>query len=343
MKIAIDVGALCNTQQKFGNYTFTKNLIEAVKKNNKKNTYYLYAFKRNIGENELINKKIIYKHLLPKMGWMKIRVSLEEVRHEKDIFLALNQSTPWFSSAKIISFSHGLSFYYYPEFYPDSYISLYSQTSEIIKKSKCIIVSSIKVQKEFKKIYPEYKKIKVIPFGVPYDFISLGVATTTPPRCNSKKEYFMFVGMNHPIKNIDFLIKVFQRFVSEKNYQDYKLCLVGNFEKKSLPKNIKVILQPSRKKLKTLYQNAKGLLTASLYESFNLPVLEALSQNCPVIGLKSAIIPEMKMYVNITSNAEGFIRFMKKAANSELKENDLQEIRNQFSWDRYYRELVKLY
>ena len=55
---------------------------------------------------------------------MKARVSLEELVNEKDIFLALNQASPLFTGSRIISFSHGLSFYFYADFYPDSFESM---------------------------------------------------------------------------------------------------------------------------------------------------------------------------------------------------------------------------
>ena len=66
-------------------------------------------------------------------------------------------------------------------------------------------------------------------------------------------------------------------------------------------KNKKVGIVLENYKVNLKISNATALLTASHYESFNFPVLEALSQGCPVIGLKSAIIPEFKPYVNLAT------------------------------------------
>lgn len=87
---------------------------------------------------------------------------------------------------------------------------------------------------------------------------------------------------------------------------------------------------------------AKALLTVSDYESFNLPVLEALSLGCPVIGLKSAIIPELEPFVHVAKSENDFIKLL----NSTIKRPDQKTInvlRKIFNWEDYVRKLVKLY
>jgi glycosyltransferase involved in cell wall biosynthesis len=138
------------------------------------------------------------------------------------------------------------------------------------------------------------------------------------------------VGMDHPIKNIQFIKKAFKKFSSYKNYKDYKILF--------LTKNC------SRKKLRNLFRNATALLTASYYESFNFPVLEALSQGCPVIGLKSAVIPELKPYASaVADNQKQFVSLMKQYARNKPVVNNLKIILKQFSWKSYVKNLVKLY
>ena len=83
-------------------------------------------------------------------------------------------------------------------------------------------------------------------------------------------------------------------------------------------------------------------MTASHYESFNFPILEALSQGCPVIGLKSAIIPELKSYVNMARDLDEFVDNMKeiKIKPSVQSINRLYKI---FNWKNYVKDLVRLY
>jgi len=134
--------------------------------------------------------------------------------------------------------------------------------------------------------------------------------------------------MNHPIKNIDFIKHAFNELKKDKKYRDYKLLI--------LTKNV------SRKRLRIYYQNATALLTASHYESFNFPVLEALSLGCPVIGLKSAIIPGLEPFVNVVSNKEEFILQMKKMTIKPTVQS-INRLYTEFNWRSYVKNLVKLY
>ncbi len=312
MKISVDGGALNpKNNQRFGTSVFSENLVAALKLYDKKNQYFIYTF----------------KNLRPKLFWLKGQVSIEEFINKKAVFLALNQAIPLYTSGKVISFCHGLSYYFHPQFYPKrDVVRLKKQLEEMVKTSDKIIVSSDKVKDELISIYRYIEaKIIVLPFGIPSDMMDKPAFAKATA---GKTKYFLFVGMDHPIKNINFIKQAFNEFIKDKKYKDYKLYI--------LTKNV------SRKKLKKLYQKAAALLTSSHYESFNFPVLEALSQGCPVVGLKSAIIPEFKSFVNLTDNLDEFVENMKKIANKP----DVQSINRlytKFDWRDYVKNLVKLY
>lgn len=331
MKISIDGGGLCTDKNnRFGNYIFTENLIKAVQQYEKSNQYFVYAFCRKPKFVKESNN-LIYKNLQPKLGWSRVRTSIEEITSKKDVFLALNQSIPLITNSRIISFSHGLSFHFFPKLYPDSFKQLTKQLDQMLLRSHKIIVSSIKVKNELLSINRVIDaKIKVILYGVPLDMVEekskinsdlIGIK-------NQKSKFFLFVGMNHPTKNIEYIKDSFKKFQSSKVGKEFKLIIADHI---------------SRTKLKQLYRQATALLTASLYESFNLPVLEALAQNCPVIGLKSAIIPELTPYVNIVKDQSEFILIMKKAALNNLKPINIKKITQKFSWKNYVYNLSQQY
>ena len=91
----------------------------------------------------------------------------------------------------------------------------------MIKRSDKIIVSSQKVKTELLSINQSINtKIVVLPFGIPFDM---------KKSINKKrKNFFLYIGMNHPIKNIDFIKKAFKKFKESKEHEDYKLILVIN-------------------------------------------------------------------------------------------------------------------
>ena len=119
MKISVDGGALNQKNNRhFGTSVFSENLVAALKKYDKNNKYFIYTF----------------DNLKPKLFWLKGRVSVEEFTRKKDVFLALNQAIPLFTSGKIISFCHGLSYYFCPQYYSKKdVIRLNEQLKEMIK------------------------------------------------------------------------------------------------------------------------------------------------------------------------------------------------------------------
>lgn len=334
MKISVDGGALCgNPQNRFGNYAFAKNIIEAISTYDKTNEYTVYSFC-----NQPRWLKINWKKILPKRFWMSLRVSIEEVLGRSDYFLALNQALPFYTRSKIITFSHGLAFHFYPDLYPDSAGKMEKQVHEMIKRSYKIVVSSKKVRQEFMEIDRTITdKIEVIPFGVPFDMYR-------GSQEKKKEKYFLFVGMDHPVKNLKFLISNFRKITNKIKFKEYKLLLVGNHKEHEDKKNGIICLENvSRRELKVLYQKATCYLATSLYESFNLPVLEALLQGCPVIGLKSAIIPELEKYVTVLQNEEGLLKAMQKVVEGRSEKIDGKKIFEEFSWEKYIDKLKKLY
>ncbi len=333
MKISVDGGGLC-IDHGYGNYIFTVNLLRALSLLDTNNEYTIYTF-CDIRNFEQSYSTLTYKKLLPVKGWMKARVSAEEIVSKKDVFLALNQSLPLFSRSRFITFSHGLSFFHFPGLYKDTYRRLSDQMYEYTHRSEKIIVSSQKVKDDLLEFNNSLKnKIFVLPFGIPYDFQSF--------KQEKKEKYFLFVGMNHEIKNMQFIVDVFNSLISYSYFKDYKLYLVSDC-KEFQSTHIQVIPLISRSELLTLYRKATAYLSASHYESFNFPILEALSQKCPVVSLSSAVIPEMKEYVHVANDHDTFLEFMRRIAKGKIKKYSITDIHKRFSWEDYVYKLRSLY
>jgi len=331
--ISVDAGALCSNQNnQFGNYTFSLNLIQSLSRYDKKNTYTLYSFCSKSKQIKT-TKNISFKKIVPRIFWSKIRIGIEELVNRRDIYLALNQSLPFATFAKTISFSHGLSFRFFPGLYKN-FDHLHDQLEEYTAVSDRIIVSSSRVKNEMAELFPKIEdRIISIPFGIPFD---MGI--------NSKKEspqnYFIHVGQDHPIKNTAFVVNAFKRFKKNRKYKRFKLYLIG-YTQKTDNNDIIAVSHLSRQSLKSMYRKATALLTSSFYESFNIPVLEALSQKTQVIGLRSAIIPEMRGLVRVADEEEEFIELMKRSIEKPIKPK--KDISLAFSWKKYVEELNNAY
>lgn len=346
MKIAVDGGGLCTGgDRRYGNYVFTREFLTALSKKKLRHEFKIYSFCPNSSpvKNIFNNSGFVYRELLPKKLWMSLRVSLEEIKEKNDIFLSLNQALPLFTRAKKITFSHGLAFHYFPQFYPDDYNSLSRYLKLAVKKTDLMVVSSLRVKKELESVFPGFNKIAVIPFGIPSDYLK---APKQPDRLNKdwgSNPYLLYVGMDHPYKNIEFLIRSFLELTNRPALKEYRLKMIGVSKKyEALSEKISVIPHLESRDLAAVYRNASALLTVSHYESFNFPVLEALSQGCQVVGLRPAIIPEFDDYVNIVDDPANFTGTIAQVIRTGGKKIDQNRLREIFSWESYIDKLFKL-
>lgn len=332
MNISVDGGALCTfTDNRFGNYTFTKNLLKALYLYDKNNDYHVYTY-CNL-ESNMRSENFKIHTLLPKIGWMKVRISFEEIIHPHDVFLAVNQSLPLYTKGKKIVFSHGLSFELFSSYYKNNYNRLHNQLINYLQQADTIIVSSEKLRDEYKQ-YKTEARIEVLPFGIPFEFNDY-----IPEK---RTDFFFFSGMNHPIKNIETVISVFRRFIQRKEFAHYRLYLSGPFLDYASD-NIIVISHQTAEELINIYRTAKAYLSASLYESFNYPILEALSQMCPVIAFDSAVIPEMKQFVQVVHTEDEMLSLMIQTARKKVASVDRQTVEKTFSWKTYVKKLLNIY
>ena len=329
MQISLDAGGLC-VNQGYGNYIFSINILRAIALFDRTNTYTAYTFCR---QSPFQNKTLFYKKLLPKFGFMKLRVSFEEYIHKKDIFLAIDQALPHLTKAKIIAFSHGLSFIHYPNLYKSDFTRLKNQLDDYLKKSYIIVTTSTKVKDDLYQYYPNLKnRVFTILPGIPYDFESHEV--------RKRKKYLLFVGMNHPVKNVERLVKLFLEFKKQKPFFGYQLFLVGEFQAFAL-QDIRIFPKISRQKLKLLYQEASVYISMSHYESFNFPILEALSQNCTVVALESAVIPEMQPYINVCKTEKDCLEALYKISSKNHKNQNFNNLDSYFSQEKRESRLLK--
>jgi glycosyltransferase involved in cell wall biosynthesis len=326
MIIGIDGGALCS-DSRYGTYRYSTELIATLGKDSS-HTYHLYSF-CTLPQRDLL----VTKQLKPAHGWMKIAVSTEILRTKPDVFLALNQALPVILPRVTIAISHGLSFYQYPEYYLQDYNRLASQLKDYVTRADRIVVSSTRIVEELSVYAPgSEEKAVVIPFGVPHHFLDL------PPL--TRKRFLFYVGSDQPIKRVDLVVQAYRRLRKKPGYQDMKLVLAG-VSRNRIEEGVTVLPQVQHEQLAVLYRQAYAYVTASRYESFNFPVLEALSVGCPVVGLESAIIPELQPYVRVvTEPADLSDALIGLKPGTESVQNTVHA---RFSWKQYAKQLTTLY
>ncbi len=313
MRIGID--ARLYNQAGIGRYI--SELIKGLEKIDNKNDYIIFLYKDAFEAWQPSNPHF-QKILAPYLWYTpaeQIYFPLQLYKYKLDLMHFPHFNVPFFYKRKFIVTIHDLLLFKFktthastkhPLIFWLKYIGYkFIIKNAIIQSHKIIAVS-------------EYTKNAILQyFKIPQQKITTiyeGVYQLSPSRppnpknhdilskYNLKKPYFLYVGSAYPHKNLDMLVGVFKDLIATN--PNLQLILVGNidfFYKKlynkikelNLVKNIILTNKVSDIELSALYQNAYAYISASLYEGFGLPQLEALSNDTPVLSSNAAALPEI--------------------------------------------------
>jgi len=172
-------------------------------------------------------------------------------------------------------------------------------------------------------------------------------------------DYFIYVGNAYPHKNIDQLIKAV-KIVAAQNHKVKLVIVTGRdwFYRRLRLLITKLKAQPvvklkdftSDEDLRRLYQNSVAFVTASLYEGFGIPILDAFSCRLPVITSNVSSMPEVAgegaLFVDPRNPAQ-IARAVKKIIDDNLLRDKLIqsgfENIKKFSWERVAELTFKSY
>ena len=152
--------------------------------------------------------------------------------------------------------------------------------------------------------------------------------------------FFLYVGNFKPHKNVALLVTAFARLVQERQVHDRRLLLVGGdavnlrrivnlIHNHGMANHIMIHPNVSDGDLRGLYAAADWFVTASGYEGFGYPPLEAMAAGCPVICCPCTSFPEVVngAALEISSlTVEGVMNALRRALSMQPAEKrDLAE------------------
>lgn len=169
-----------------------------------------------------------------------------------------------------------------------------------------------------------------------------------------KGKYILSVATLEPRKNLKVLLEAFSKMEDNKGV---KLVLTGGAGWKlkdaigdlGEQKDLVLTGYVSDEELNGLYQNAGLFISASIYEGFGLPVIEAINNDLPVL------VSDIPVYREITDNCAEYFpcqdsNALKEALNRCLKAEirttqeyaRLREHVKQYTWENYVHNLNQL-
>jgi glycosyltransferase involved in cell wall biosynthesis len=223
---------------------------------------------------------------------------------------------------------------------------LKKMTQRSIHRASTVITDSHAIAIELKQAYPQAENIQAI---------HLGVDTThyTPQTDNwdehilqhhqITKSYFLFVGTIEPRKNLETVLKAFQKAKSKG--LNHQLVITGRYgwmiDKTLLQQEgVNWLGHVDENDLPALYRHADAVIAPSQYEGFDLPTIEALSCGTKVIASDIAVHREIlgndTIYVE-TNNVEAWTQAMLQSdGNSDNKQFTR-------SWEDVTKDTMSIY
>jgi glycosyltransferase involved in cell wall biosynthesis len=210
-----------------------------------------------------------------------------------------------------------------------------------VEKSRELIAVSEFTAKEITEEFGEEhrRKMRVISEGVGAAFskASEDDQAVVRRKYGIEHPFFLYVGNAKAHKNIPALLEGFTR----ANVPDHSLVLVAGgkeAEVLSLPQSVIRIDSVPEKELAALYSAATSFVTASLYEGFCLPIVEARACGCPVIAVNRTAIPEVADgdALLIEPDPESIAKALHIAAGGTLPRTE----RKTHSWEKAAKETL---
>lgn len=218
-------------------------------------------------------------------------------RSKIDLLFAPHFNVPLLCPVPFVATIHDLILHRYPNqasgLKQRAYRAVMGRT---VKKAKALIAVSRFTADEVVKTYGKElkKKITVIHEAASPEFIRKSAAACTPvlKKYGLPKPFFVYVGNAKEHKNVQMLIDAYR---SLESTETELVLVVSGDEVKSLKlcDGVRLLTDVPATDLSCLYYFAVAFVTASLYEGFGLPVLEAQASGCPVIVTNTGSLPEI--------------------------------------------------
>ncbi|NIA16773.1 MAG: glycosyltransferase [Planctomycetes bacterium] len=293
-------------------------------------------------------------------GWPK----LQNFTGEFDVYHSLHHLMPPTKGKPRILTVHDLRRYMLPQLYRKSKLGLFELA---VKRADHFIAVSASTKKDLCDIFGiAGEKIDVVHLASGAEFEPVTEREKTKTEIKKRlsgeldtelEKYLLVFSSPDQRKNVSRTVEAF--LLAQKRFScDVRLIVVGK-----PPKNdgtfmdivhekakSNVVVTGPLKEVADLFRCADGLVFASLYEGFGIPILEAFASGVPVITSNCSSMPEVgadaALYVDpydIESIAEAMIKLCNDAETKERLVKAGFERQKNFSWTKTAAETLKVY
>lgn len=285
------------------------------------------------------------------VGYEQFILSMKS-RKYKSLYCPANMAPLFMSDQTQLIFTlHCLRFHYHPENYSSAFVRWYRfAIPRLLSRADSIVTVSKTAANEIADVYPQsIGKTQVVYPGVSDTFCVEG---ERGDQRIGERQYFVYIGNASPAKNLKLLLEAFELIKG-----DSVLVLIGVDQSQldsmkvdySSDRVIPLGYIESDITIASILRGAQGLLAPSMYESFDLPTVEAMGCGCPVIASDTSVHHEICEKAGIFLSANDSQTWAdtidKVCANTTLSKR-LKEIgllqAKRFSWDTAATQIIKI-
>ena len=370
MKIGIDARFFGHIGKGLGRYT--QKLIESLEKNDQKNQYFVFLRKENFDSYQPQSGN--FKKILADYKWYSFQEQFFFTfflkKYQLDLMHFAHFNVPFLYSGKFIVTIHDLILIHFPTIknstlYPIFYKFKFWAYKKVIKnaifKSRKVIAVSNFTRQDILKNYPKISFSKIaVTYEACDDFcrISFEKDRDIFSRYGIMKPYLLYVGNAYPHKNLERLVLAFEKIGQDK--KNFHLVLVGKMDyfylrlKKFVEdkkiSNIILSGYVTDKELDRIFLNASVYVSASLYEGFGLPLLEAMNNGTPVVvsqhSCAKEILGDSARYFDGKDIDDVAEKIKEVISNSDLRKKMIKRGYLQvakYSWKKMAQETKRIY
>jgi len=237
-----------------------------------------------------------------RLAWKRIEAGRINLPGEPEVVHSFSFQAPLVGNARLVYTVYDLSFWTHPEFTTESNrLNCQRGMLNAIHSAAALVFISENSRRDFYRIFPKVRRVQKLPT------IVLPLASRFPTLQDARPSFnsgpWLSIGALEPRKNFDLLLDAYEIYRRESKIKR-QLVLAGGkgWKSEGTWNRIKELQRAgvlqhrgyiSDGELQALYERAFSFVFPSHYEGFGLPVLEAMSQGCPVISAGNSSLPEV--------------------------------------------------